>query len=253
MKYRFFSEGFFGYGQEGDFQIFGFWHFLPIILAIIAIILTSKNKKKIREWKWETRFRYVLSFVMLMAEMSFFWRLLYVGSEGKYDTLTTKLPFQLCQWGLICCVFMVISLNDTLFNINFYVTFIGAVIALISPVVITRTGPTYFRYYQFWLEHLLPIYSTYYVMVVHKKRPKYRGLWLSYLLIFVLCIPATIANFSFPESNYLYLRQNIPIFPDNYAVRVVIYSVIFIFLFHVIFFIQRAVYGRSEKNKPKDK
>ena len=214
--------------------MFGFWHFLPIGLLIIAIILTAIKQESVRCWKQETRFRYLLSFVMLMVEMSYFWRLLYVGNESGGNSLMTKLPMQLCQWGLICCVYMIISLNDTLFGINYFITFFGAGIAIFSPIVISRTGPTYYRYYQFWLEHLLPIYATYYAMAIHKKRPKYRHLWLSYAGMLVMTIPASIANLKFTEANYLYLKLDIPFMPDNYALRIIIYSIITLAAFHLL-------------------
>lgn len=234
MIYQFYREGFFGYGEEGDFQIFGFWHFFPIVLLVLAMILTTLKRDRFREWKYEARFRYILSFVMLMAEMSYFWRVLYVGDEYGNHTLMTKLPMQLCQWGLICCVFMIISLNDTLFGLNYYITFFGAVIAIASPIVISRTGPTYFRYYQFWLEHLLPIYATYYALTVHQKRPKYWHLWLAYVGMLAMTIPASIVNLSFEEANYFYLKLNLPLIPENYLLRVVIYSAVTIAAFHLL-------------------
>ena len=48
--YTFYSDGFFGYGEVGDFKYFSFWHFLPIILLIIAVYLTYKNQEKLRNW-----------------------------------------------------------------------------------------------------------------------------------------------------------------------------------------------------------
>ena len=228
--------------------MFGFWHILPIGLLILAMILTTNRRQQIRNWKYETKFRYILSFVMLMAEMSYFWRILYVGNENKGNSLMTKLPIQLCQWGLICCVYMIISLNDTLFGINYFITFFGAGIAIVSPIVISRTGPTYYRYYQFWLEHLLPIYATYYAMMVHKKRPKYHHIWITCAGMLIMSIPATIANMTFPEANYLYLKLNIPFMPDNYMIRVIIYSAITIAAFHLLWGLQRGIEHLRKKN-----
>ena len=241
MQVHFFKEGFFGYSDTVDFHFFSFWHFLPIVLLVLAIIITAIKRDAFRRWKGETRFRYVLSFVMLMAEMSFFWRLLYVGTENQYDTLLTKLPIQLCQWGLICCVYMIISLNDTLFGLNYFVTFMGASIAIFSPIVITSTGPGYFRYYQFWLEHLLPIYCTFYAMTVHKKRPKYWHAWLAFGLMLVMATFATMANLSVPDANYLYLKLNIPFMPEGYVLRIFIYSAITLAGFHLLWVLQKGV------------
>ena len=101
MDFDFHSEGFFGYSEYGSFQYFTLPHFIPLILLAVAIVLTYKYREAIRNWKFEERFRYILSFVMIIVEMSYFWRLLYVGGEGS-NTLMDRLPLQLCQWGLIC-------------------------------------------------------------------------------------------------------------------------------------------------------
>ena len=251
MEYQFYRDGFFGYGEEGDFQMFGFWHFLPIALLLFAMVLTTIKRNSFREWKHEIQFRYILSFVMLMAEMSYFWRLLYVGDESGGNTLMTKLPMQLCQWGLICCVFMIISLNDTLFGLNYFITFFGAVLAIASPIVIARNGPTYFRYYQFWLEHLLPIYATYYAMTVYHKRPKYWHLWLAYAGMLAMAIPASFVNLSFEDVNYFYLKLDLLFLPDNYVLRVIIYSIITIAVFHLLWGLQLWVDHFREKRAGK--
>ena len=77
---KFFSEGFFGYSSEKDFYMGSIWHILPIVLMIITICLIYKYRKRIKNYKYETRVRYILAFVMLIVEMSFFWRLEYVGT-----------------------------------------------------------------------------------------------------------------------------------------------------------------------------
>lgn len=119
LVYQYYSEGFFGYGQEGDFHPYGIWHLIPLLLLAAAVYFTWKNHARLKGWKYEGRFRYLLSFVMLMAEMAYYWRLLYVGDEYGEFQMLTKLPIQVCQWGLICCVYMITSQNDTLFGINF--------------------------------------------------------------------------------------------------------------------------------------
>ena len=60
--YTFYSDGFFGYGEPGDFKYFSFWHFLPIFLLIVTIIFTYKKQDSIRKWKHEERFRYIFAF-----------------------------------------------------------------------------------------------------------------------------------------------------------------------------------------------
>ena len=234
--YEFYSEGFFGYGDVGDFHAYGPAHIIPILLLVGAVVFTFLKSDAIRNWKHEKTLRLWLAFSMLMAEYFFYWRVMYVGNEHDENTLITLLPFQLCEWGAICAAFMILSLNDRLFGINFFVSIIGAGIALAVPqTVIYKTGPTYFRYYQFWMEHLIPIYTVFYAVAVHKKRPKYRDIWIAYGAMALLAIPATIANMKFPQTNYLYLRMDLPLMPDSYPARVVIYSAIIISAFHILF------------------
>ena len=233
---QFGSEGFFGYGEEGDFVPYSWDYFIPILVMILAAVLIIIYRNKLHDFKKEGTIRFFWGFVMMIVEMSYYWRVLYVGSESGETTLMTKLPFQLCEWGAICAIFMIMSLNDTLFGINFFVTFMGAGIALFVPqMVISKTGPTYYRYYHFWLEHTLPILATIYVAAVHKKKPRYRDIWISYGSILLLTFPATYFNYVVPEANYLYVKLDTDLFPRSYPLRVVIYSVIVLLIFHLLY------------------
>jgi uncharacterized membrane protein YwaF len=164
----------------------------------------------------------------------------------------TKLPIQLCEWGAYCAIFMITTLSDTLFGLNFYITLIGAGIAVLFPqTVISDCGPGYYRYYQFWGEHLLPIFAVFYVMIVHDKKPTYRFIWISYAAMLLLTIPATLLNMKYEEANYLYLRQKISFMPDSYGWRIVIYSAIMIILFHLLWG-GWCLFERRKRKRPKE-
>ena len=119
---KFFSDGFFGYSNQKDFYMGSIWHILPIVIMIIVIYLIYKYRNQIKNYKNERAVRYILAFVMMIVEMSFFWRLEYVGTQGVNDTMLTYLPIQMCQWGLLICVFTITSMNKKLFSINYYIT-----------------------------------------------------------------------------------------------------------------------------------
>lgn len=246
-KVDFFSDGFFGYSKEQDFFMGSIWHILPIILMIIAIILIYKYREKIRNYKYESRIRYILAFVMLIVEMSFFWRLLYVGTEGVYNTLLTYLPIQMCQWGLIISVFTIISKSKKLFSISYFITLLFASIALLYPMVILKTGPRYYRYYQFWLEHILPIISVFYLIFVHNMNPDYKGIYRTFLVTIPLASVAIIANSKIEGARYLYLTLNVPILPKNQIIRVIILSIIAIGIYHLMYLIFYKIKDNSKK------
>ena len=233
----FFKDGFFGYSDNNDFQFGSIWHFLPIILMIITIVFIYIYRKQIKNYKYETSVRYILAFVMLFIEMSFFWRLSYVGTQGAADNMLGYLPLQMCQWGLIISVFTLISKNKKLFSINFFITLLFASIALAYPLVIRNAGPTYYRYYQFWLEHTLPIISVFYLMFVHGLKLEYKGIYRTLAFIIPLAIICMVANDNIPNANYLYLKLDVPFLPDGQINRVVILTFIVILIFHLMYLI----------------
>ena len=232
---NFFRDGFFGYSNEQDFFMGSIWHILPIALMILAIILIYKYREKIRNFKYESSVRYILAFVMMIVEMSFFWRLLYVGNQGASDTMLTYLPFQMCQWGLLICIFTITSKNKKLFSINYYITLLFTTIALIYPLVIKNAGPRYYRYYQFWLEHTLPIISVFYLMFVHNMKPEKKGILYTLFLLIPLTTVAIIANSNIEEANYLYLKLDVKILPENMMLRVAILVVVVFSVFYLMY------------------
>ncbi len=232
---NFFNEGFFGYSTKQDFFMGSIWHILPIILMILVIILIYKNKEKIKNYKYETSIRYILAFVMLLVEMSFFWRLLYVGNQGEADTMLTYLPFQMCQWGLIICVFTITSKNQKLFSVNYYITLLFATIALLYPLVIKNAGPRYYRYYQFWLEHTLPIISVFYLMFVHDMKPEKKGILYTCFVTVPLTIIALIANNKIKGARYLYLTLDVKILPENIILKAIILFLLVLGIFYLMY------------------
>lgn len=255
--YRFYKDGFFGYGEPGDFQYWSLWHILPLLLLVLAVLLVYRYRNPLKDWKWEGRARFIFAFVMLLAEMSYFWRLLYVGDETGIDSLLIKLPLQVCQWSLICCTFMMMSENDTLFGINFFISLILGIIPLLMPTVIMRTGPEYYRYYQFWMEHGMPILGTYYMMFVHGKYPRYRHLWYTVGGLMLLSIPSVIANAQIPGANFMFLggeshggtagKNVAQILPESQVIRYIVFFGVVVLLFHIGYGLWYAASHRKTK------
>lgn len=250
--YEFYREGFFGYGEKGDFQFYSIWHIVPLLVIALSLALIILFRDKLRSWKGDGRFRFIFAFIMLMVEMSFFWRLLYVGNEYGAHSLMTLLPFQVCQWGLYCAAFAMMSENETLLGINFFATLGLTGAALFIPSVIVRTGPSYYRYYQFWIEHGFPVIAVVYMMAVHGKKPRYWHLWLTVGLLMLLSIPSVIANHRIPNANYMYLGNYVPgseftvdplsFMPQAQLPRYLITMAIVVSLFHGLYFLWKWIY-----------
>ena len=107
-----FFSYFFGAGTEVEFENFTLAHFLPILLAVAVILLIRHKREAIRNSKFEANFRYVLGFMLIVCEMSYFWRL--VGVPSLNPNPVDHLPISVCGWVAIFGSFMVIGKSQSL-------------------------------------------------------------------------------------------------------------------------------------------
>ena len=168
-KMKEFLKYFLGQGTEVEFTNFSFAHFAPILILIGVILLMWKFQAPIRGFKHEKLLRFVLAFALICSEMSYYWRLIAVPALEPNPV--DHLPITVCGWVVVFSSYMIIGKSQTLFDICYFWLFSGSIFALITPTVITYTGPTRFRYYQFWLEHTLGYVAVFYMIFVHKMRP----------------------------------------------------------------------------------
>lgn len=250
--YTYYDDGFFGYGSDGTFRPYSLMHFIPILITAGLLTLVWFKRNRLREWKGENHFRFFLSFAMFVMEFSFFCRLLYVGDDSGNYLMMAKLPLYVCDLGLICCMYMVPSKNRTLFGINFFITLFGATLACIIPqTVLTNAGPAHYRYYQYFGEHLIPMFGTVYMIIVHRMRPRYRDIWISIGALAAMIVPSFYLNEAFPGSNYMFLKLEIPFMPENQYLRAAVYFVLITIIFHLLWLVWRMLLLSREKSLAK--
>lgn len=240
FEYVFSNEGFFGYSKTKDFYEFSFAHFAPIILLCVALYLTFRYREKIASWKGEETLRFILAAILILNEGAYYWRIMYVGNADNGEQLLTKLPLEVCEWSAYLVAFMMMKKSKHIYDINFYICLTLGVIPLFTPAVISTTGPTYWRYYQFWIEHLIPIYAVLYMTFVHGFRPNYRKVYKPFALLCGMSVLAIIANLNIPDANFMYMAAGTTgdsianILPQNMWVRLPLYAGILIVLFTLV-------------------
>lgn len=249
-----------------EFKNFSLAHFLPILIAIGIIYLIFRYRNKLASYKHEDKIRMALSFTLIITEMSYFWRL--VGVPSLNANPYEHLPITICGWAIIFSCIMVLTKSQTLYDICYFWVFAGTIFALITPTVINFTGPTRFRYYQFWLEHTLGYFAVFYMTFVHKMRPNIKSIFKSYAFLAVLGGVAIFTNLTLDSyapapyehdaANYLFMAKGeaqsplLEILPSNYVVRVItmaaIVAVLFVISYLPWFFIDR----KKKKEKVKE-
>ncbi|MBR2761435.1 MAG: TIGR02206 family membrane protein [Solobacterium sp.] len=247
---NYYSDGFFGYGEEGDFRQWSLAHFIPIALTGIMIFMIYKYRSAISSSPQEENIRVGIAVLMILFEMSYFWRLLYTGPGGEdYHNMLSYLPLQVCQWTLLLTSLMIVRKSKSQFSACFFLTHTLGLLPLLVPAVISRTGPAYYRYYQFWGEHLLPITAVYYMLFVHRMEVKPQGIIGAVSLLGLLSIPAIYVNQMVPSANYLYLKPEgvmLDFLPRNEWIVGSLYLMIMVILSAVVYGIYRFLSSRSK-------
>ena len=227
---------FFAAGTEVEFENFTLPHILPILIMLDVIFLIYRFRQPLQNCKNEGRIRLALAFIMIICEMSYFWRL--VGVPELNPNPIDHLPITVCGWGIIFCSYLMVTKSQALFDIAYFWTFSGTVFALITPTVITYTGPTRFRYYQFWLEHTLGYIGIFYMIFVHNMRPTVKSAVRAGGLLAVLAVIAYFTNRMLgPGANYLFMAapEDTPsildILPPNFALRACVMAGVIILMF----------------------
>ena len=222
-----FLSYFLGEGTTVEFSNFTLAHFAPILIMVGLILLMWRFQDRLRGFRGEKNLRYLLAFALILSEMSYYWRLVAVPSLGPNPV--DHLPITVCGWVVVFASYMVIGKSQTLFDICYFWLFSGSVFALITPTVITYTGPTRFRYYQFWLEHTLGYIAVFYMIFVHRLRPTVKSAVKAYIALVALAVVAFFANRLIgPGANYLFLAKPedtpsiLDILPPNFVLRLLV-------------------------------
>ena len=231
-----FCHYFFGLGDTIEFENFTLAHFLPILVAVGIIFLIYRFRNNLRDMKWEHYIRYALAFMMILSEMSYYWRL--TALPGLNPNALEHLPITVCGWMIVFASYMMIGKSQTLFDISYFWAFSGTIFALITPTVISYTGPTRFRYYQFWFEHLLGYVGLFYMIFVHNMRPTVKSAIKAYVALIILAVFAYyVNNLLGPGANYLFMAEPestpsiLDILPPNFALRILIMAAAVTLLF----------------------
>ena len=226
-----FWKYFLGQGETQEFYMLSASHFLPILVTVAVIVATYYGRNKLRASKHEYVFRYAMAYLLIISEMSYYWRLIAVPSLGPNPV--DHLPIAVCGWAAILGSYMVVGKSKNLFDLIYFWLFSGSLFALITPTVISYTGPTRFRYYQFWTEHTIGYIGVFYMIFVHGMRPTRFGAWKSAAGLAVMAGVAYFANQMLgPGANYLFMAKPedtpsvLDILPPNFLLRITIMAAV---------------------------
>ena len=148
-------------------------------------------------------------------------------------------PVQVCTWSAILCIFLLTTETKWMFDYCVFTCLTLGLIPLATPAVIVSTGPTYYRYYQFFLEHMIPIYAVFYMMFIRGFKFDIKNVWKPLLILSIGAFLAILLNSNIEGANYFYLGRETEgaslanIMPKNPFLRLPIYFGVVSFAFTV--------------------
>lgn len=256
----FYNQGFFGFGNPDDFKIGSFAHIIPILLLLVAIFLIYKYRNVFKNnSKLDKRVTEILIIIMIFSELSYWWRLVYAGpGNDTVHNLLGRLPIQVCQWTLLITVCGMICKSEDMIGVSFFMASVPSLLAIIYPSVLSRTGPSYFRYYQYWFEHIIPVISVYYMLFVHNYKVKFKHLIYSLLILTLLYYVGSKANVLLDKNvttRYLYMNymRKIPILANTNDLELYFVCIILIFIaFYIIYRIYKYITNKHNEENTMD-
>ncbi len=194
---------FFGHDYElFPFQLFSFSHLIMLFLFIFGSILIVMLHTTLK--KYEKVFKTIL-FVSLFLFETLYHVWLYVGGQWN---IAFALPLHLCSISLLLCLILLLSNSKLVFQFVYFLGLAGAMQALVTPELFV--GFPHFRFFQFFITHILIIWVGLFFVFVNGYVVTKRGMWQSFAFLNAVAVIAFIANIA-TEGNYMFLAHK----PEN--------------------------------------
>lgn len=222
-----------------NFQTFGFYHIIsiiiPIIIGIIFIYLAKKNPDKIKKISI-----YLAILLILIRSVR------YVFDIGIGDFKIVDLfSLHICHINLILLVVCLIKPNRKIFAFNFLVGIPTALSVVLMPGHVHQT-PGLLRAIFFIMSHTMLIVGAIYLLFTFKFEIKKKDLIAYYVVAFIGIIAIYFVNLLL-HSNFMYLNNpaNNFILNSLYKNGIPLYLlsmyIILVILFTVLYFIYKQI------------
>jgi hypothetical integral membrane protein (TIGR02206 family) len=182
------------------FTFYGTSHLVVITFLILAILFIYFTRNASQTFRKITRIG-IISTLIFQAILFNGWHIYH----GTY-LIGSYLPFHLCSISLYLVVFSLLFNNSLLRGLTYYISFISAFLAVISPDVRPDQNFPSFRFMEFFLSHTFIIIGVAYLIFTDKITTTYKQLWVSFGILFVYMLAVFPIN-SITGGNYLFLNQ----------------------------------------------
>ncbi|MCB5237780.1 TIGR02206 family membrane protein [Niallia circulans] len=192
-------KGWYGHlDNDFPFELFSVSHLVMIGILITGGVLLAVFRNDIENRSGIVRFVFFLLLLGLEA-MYHYWMY-----KDRLWNATFMLPFHLCSISLVLCLLLLITKWELVFQVVYFIGIIGALMAIVTPELFF--GYPHFRYFHFFVTHILIISTCLYFVLVHQYKPTKKGLFLSFAFLNSCAGLAWMVN-KYTGGNYMFLAS----------------------------------------------
>jgi len=189
----------FGHDYEAfPFSAFSLSHWVMIVILVVVSFIIYYYRSFLEDHDKVIR---ICTFIVLFSLEGMYHLWLY--KDGFWD-ISFTLPLQLCSISLILCLILLVGKSRIIFQIVYFIGITGATMAIMTPELFL--GFPHFRYFQFFITHILIVLICLYFLFVHKYRPTGKGFIYSVLFLNFCAGIAFIVN-KVVGGNYMFLAN----------------------------------------------
>ncbi|MCD6482228.1 MAG: TIGR02206 family membrane protein [Candidatus Izimaplasma sp.] len=192
--------GFFGDTVGIEFVAWEIYHFIPMALVVIGVLLIYLFKDKIKASGYDKRIRYTLGTLGIISEVSL---QIWLIANGNW-TAKANLPIGLCSFSLYLGVYVMFTKNWKVFEIAYFWS-LGGVISVLFPDILY--GPDNFRYYNFLFLHMIFFFMYMYMLFVNDYIPTFSSFKKSFVLLLIVVLFVIVPLNLIFGTNFMYLLE----------------------------------------------
>jgi hypothetical integral membrane protein (TIGR02206 family) len=183
-----------------SFSLFGFSHLIVIAFLLVSLLFIYATRNAGNRFKKIVRIA-IYSTLIFQALLFNGWHLF----RGTY-LISSYLPFHLCSISLYLIVISLITKNPKITTLTYYISFVSALLAVVSPDISPNQNFPDFRFIEFFLSHVFIEIGLAYMVFVDKVKANYRSLWVAFGILFGYMLLVFPIN-KLTGGNYLFLNQ----------------------------------------------
>lgn len=193
-------EGLYSFNRaDYPFQLFSLSHISMILITFVLLACIYFFRENIKG-KYEKHLKYTLLVCLIAGDILFhLWYLVH----DRWD-FVINLPLQLCSISLYLCAFMLVTRNYKVFEVSFFISMTGALIAIITPELFF--GVPHMRFFQFFIVHIAIVLACFYMVWFEGYKPTAKSVIRAFVVLNIIAGFVFIVN-QLIGSNYMFLAR----------------------------------------------